>query len=58
MGLLADAEYDLAIMMCEEWGIVEPVSTGLSCRQLGLEPSGSLMLRASDWIAADYPNFD
>jgi streptomycin 6-kinase len=80
-GLLADAEYDLGIIMREdpqdlmagdpydrarwlaartgkdavaiwEWGVVERVSTGLLCTQIGLEPVGSQMLAAADRIAA------
>ena len=79
-GLLAEAEYDLGILMREdpvellegdprdrarwlaartaldvtaiwEWGVVERVSTGLICTQLGLEPWDRLMLRAADEVA-------
>ena len=76
-GLLADAEYDLGIIMREdprdgdlperarwlaahtglsaaavwEWGVVERVSTGLLCVQIGLQPVGSEMLAAADSVA-------
>jgi len=79
-GLLAEAEYDLGIMMREdpvelmegdpferahwlaqrtgcdatatwEWGVVERVSTGLVCTQIGLQPLGRQMLAAADTIA-------
>lgn len=79
-GLLADAEYDLGIVMREdpeelmttdpqqrarqlahltgldvvsiwEWGVVERVSTGLLCAQIGLQPVGSQMLLAAEHVA-------
>ncbi len=79
-GLLAEAEYDLGILMREdpvelmvgnprdraellaarsgldadaiwEWGVVERVSTGLVCVQVGLEPSGADMLAAAEHVA-------
>jgi streptomycin 6-kinase len=82
-GLLADAEYDLGILLREdpeellsgdpreramwvadltgldarvawEWGVVERVSTGLLCAELGLQPVGGLMLEAADRIAGGY----
>jgi streptomycin 6-kinase len=34
-----------------EWGVIERVSTGLLCTKIGLQPVGSEMLRASDWVA-------
>lgn len=37
-----------------EWGVVERVSTGLLCAQLGLEPVGGLMLEAADRIAGGW----
>lgn len=37
-----------------EWGVVERVSTGLLCAQLGLQPVGDLMLEAADRIAGGY----
>ena len=80
-GLLAEAEYDLGILMREdpvelvegdpwdrarwlaartgldvaaiwEWGVVERVSTGLVCTQVGLAPFDRQMLDAADRIAA------
>lgn len=80
-GLLAEAEYDLGILMREdplelldgdaherarwlarrcgldasaiwEWGVVERVSTGLLCTQVGLQPVGREMLAVADRIAA------
>jgi streptomycin 6-kinase len=36
-----------------EWGVVERVSTGLVCTQIGLQPVGADMLRAADVIARD-----
>lgn len=80
-GLLAEAEYDMGIVMREdpvellegdprdrarwlaersgldaaaiwEWGVVERVSTGLVCAQVGLHPSGRQMLAAADAVAA------
>lgn len=36
-----------------EWGVVERVSTGLLCTEIGLEPAGRQMLAAADAIAAD-----
>jgi streptomycin 6-kinase len=82
-GLLAEAEYDLGILMREdpvelmrgdprdratwlasrcgldaeaiwEWGVVERVSTGLLCTQIGLQPVGRQMLAAADHIAAHW----
>ncbi len=79
-GLLAEAEYDLGIIMREnpddlllgdprersrwlaartgldeiaiwEWGVVERVSTGLLCTQIGLQPVGRQMLHAADLVA-------
>ncbi|MEQ1703412.1 MAG: aminoglycoside phosphotransferase family protein, partial [Ilumatobacteraceae bacterium] len=83
-GLLAEAEYDLGILMREdpeellegdaahraieraellaswtdldataiwEWGVVERVSTGLLCVQIGLQPVGDAMLQAAALIA-------
>lgn len=79
-GLLAEAEYDLGIIMREdpaelmsgdphersrllagwtgldeaaiwEWGVVERVSTGLLCVQIGLQPWGDLMLAAAEHVA-------
>ncbi len=35
-----------------EWGVVERVSTGLVCTQLGLQPFGEQMLAAAEAIAA------
>jgi hypothetical protein len=35
-----------------EWGVVERVSTGLVCTQIGLQPVGRQMLAAADQIAA------
>jgi streptomycin 6-kinase len=34
-----------------EWGVVERVSTGLLCTQIGLQPVGSQMLAAADHLA-------
>lgn len=80
-GLLAEAEYDMGILMREdpvelmqgdpldrarwlawrcgldataiwEWGVVERVSTGLVCTQIGLQPVGRQMLVAADQIAS------
>jgi streptomycin 6-kinase len=79
-GLLAEAEYDMGIVMREdavelmrgdpydrarwlaartgldpvaiwEWGVVERVSTGLLCVEVGLQPFGRNMLAAADHIA-------
>jgi streptomycin 6-kinase len=79
-GLLAEAEYDLGILMREdpiellvgdphgrarwlarrcslnataiwEWGVVERVSTGLLCTQVGLQPVGTDMLRTAEQLA-------
>ena len=79
-GLLAEAEYDLGIIMREdpaelmvgdprersrmlaawtgldesaiwEWGVVERVSTGLLCVQIGLQPWGDAMLAAAEHVA-------
>ena len=76
-GLVAEAEYDLGVLMREdpaellegdprersrwlarrsgldeasiwEWGIVERVSTGLLCTQIGLRPTGRAMLDAAE----------
>jgi streptomycin 6-kinase len=35
-----------------DWGVVERVSTGLLCTQIGLQPIGGQMLAAADRIAA------
>jgi len=35
-----------------EWGVVERVSTGLLCVQVGLQPWGDLMLLAAEHVAA------
>lgn len=35
-----------------EWGVVERVSTGLLCTEIGLQPVGRAMLRAADHVAA------
>lgn len=79
-GLLAEAEYDLGVLMREdpldllsgdplararhlatlsgldaaaiwEWGVVERVSTGLLCIEVGLQPIGRQMLAAADHVA-------
>lgn len=79
-GLLAEAEYDLGILMREdpqellsggaqeralwlanlsglgataiwEWGVVERVSTGLLCTEIGLQPVGRQMLAVADLLA-------
>jgi streptomycin 6-kinase len=79
-GLLAEAEYDMGVLMREdpvelldgdpyqrarrlarrcdldaetiwEWGVVERVSTGLWCTQIGLQPVGREMLTTADRIA-------
>jgi streptomycin 6-kinase len=79
-GLLAEAEYDMGILMREdpielldgdpherarwfaartgldataiwEWGVVERVSTGLLCTQVGLQPVGRQMLQVADAVA-------
>jgi len=79
-GLLAEAEYDLGIIMREdpvellhgdpyerarwlahrtgldanaiwEWGVIERVSTGLLCTQIGLQPVGREMLATADAVA-------
>lgn len=79
-GLLAEAEYDLGVLMREdplelldgdpferarfladrtgldataiwEWGVVERVSTGLLCTEIGLQPVGHQMLAAADHVA-------
>jgi streptomycin 6-kinase len=79
-GLLAEAEYDLGILMREdpiellagdphqrarwlarrcnldataiwEWGVVERVSTGLLCTQIGLQPVGMDMLTTAEQLA-------
>ena len=79
-GLLAEAEYDLGVLMREdpvellqgdprersrwlakrcrldagsiwEWGVVERVSTGLLCSQVGLQPVGRDMLAVADHVA-------
>jgi streptomycin 6-kinase len=34
-----------------EWGVVERVSTGLLCVQVGLEPIGSEMLEVADRLS-------
>ncbi|MCB0998208.1 MAG: phosphotransferase [Acidimicrobiales bacterium] len=78
-GLLAEAEYDLGVVMREdpeellvegpwnrahrlaartgldataiwEWGVVERVSTGLLCTQIGFEPVGRQMLAAAEAV--------
>jgi streptomycin 6-kinase len=36
-----------------EWGVVERVSTGLSCTEVDLQPVGRQMLEAADVIAAE-----
>ncbi len=36
-----------------EWGVVERVSTGLLCTNVGLQPVGRDMLRAADEVAAE-----
>lgn len=80
-GLLAEAEYDLGILMREdpvellsgdahararwlaertgldanaiwEWGVVERVSTGLLCTQIGLQPVGREMLAVADRVSS------
>ena len=58
-GLLAEAEYDMGIVMREdpvellwEWGVVERVSTGLLCTKVDLQPVGREMLAAADEVAA------
>ena len=79
-GLLAEAEYDMGILMREdpvelmdgdpmararwlaartgldataigEWGVVERVSTGLVCVEVGLQHEGAQMLAAADHVA-------
>ena len=79
-GLLAEAEYDMGIVMREdpldllegdakeramwlaartgldasaiwEWGVVERVSTGLLCTEIGLQPVGREMLAVADRVA-------
>ena len=79
-GLLAEAEYDMGILMREdplelldgdarerarwlaartgldataiwEWGVVERVSTGLLCTEIGLQPVGRQMLTVADRVA-------
>ncbi|MFF0270968.1 aminoglycoside phosphotransferase family protein [Kribbella sp. NPDC004536] len=79
-GLLAEAEYDLGVLMrgdpvellagdplerarllaartgldpvaTWEWGVVERMSTGLLCTQIGLEPLGRDTLRAAEAVA-------
>lgn len=35
-----------------EWGVVERVSTGLACTQIGLQPAGRELLAAADLVAA------
>ncbi len=35
-----------------EWGVVERVSTGLLCTQIGLQPVGAQMLAAAAHIAS------
>jgi streptomycin 6-kinase len=37
-----------------EWGVVERVSTGLVCEQIGLQPVGHQMLAAAEHIAAHH----
>jgi len=78
-GLLAEAEYDLGVLLREdpvellqgdpteraralavrtglsataiwEWGVVERVSTGLLCTEVGLQPSGAQMLATADAV--------
>ncbi|MDP2290133.1 MAG: hypothetical protein Q8M22_03030 [Actinomycetota bacterium] len=34
-----------------EWGVIERVSTGLLCTQIGLEPVGRQMLHAADVVS-------
>jgi streptomycin 6-kinase len=34
-----------------EWGVVERVSTGLLCTQIGMEPLGRDSLRAAEAVA-------
>ena len=34
-----------------EWGVVERMSTGLLCTQIGVQPQGQLMLAAADALA-------
>ena len=34
-----------------EWGVVERVSTGLGCSELGLQPDATQMLAAADFVA-------
>ena len=80
-GLVAEAEYDLGVIMREdpvelldgdpherarrlaqrsgldaaaiwEWGVIEPVSTGLLCIKIDLQPAGRDMLTAADRLAA------
>ncbi|QYG91486.1 phosphotransferase [Iamia sp. SCSIO 61187] len=36
-----------------EWGVVERVSTGLVCTEIGLQPVGRDMLRAADQVARE-----
>ncbi len=79
-GLLADAEYDLGILIREdslalmgndpfarsrwlaartgrdataiwEWSVVERLSTGLTCTQIGLQPLGRELLAVADALA-------
>ncbi len=79
-GLLAEAEYDMGILMREdprellegdaqerarwlarrcglyaaaiwEWGVIERVSTGLLCTEVGLQPVGREMLAVADRVA-------
>lgn len=82
-GLLAEAEYDMGILMREdpaellgggsrararwlarrcgldataiwEWGVVERVSTGLLCTEIGLQPVGRQMLAVADRLAVGH----
>jgi hypothetical protein len=34
-----------------EWGVVERMSTGLLCTQIGLQPQGRLLLAAAETLA-------
>jgi streptomycin 6-kinase len=36
-----------------EWGIVERLSTGLLCVEIGLEPVGRQMLAAAEYLSTE-----
>jgi streptomycin 6-kinase len=48
---LAGRPHGLVEEAIREWGVVEPVSTGLAATAIGLQPVGAQMLTVADGVA-------